>query len=149
MPDLAFSTLADAMRALADAGLAVGDVTAVDSGRAGDTVLGSSPDSGARLDEGATVSLTVASGFNRVPHVVGLSREEALVALQRAGFTVAIGTRRTAGVAPGTIVGTDPGEGAALTLATTVTLLEAEVSPRPTEPPQTATPTPTPEPGAR
>ena len=146
VPQLAFSTLADASRTLADAGLEVGELVVVDSERAGDTVLGSSPAAGERTAPGAVVSLTVASGFNRVPHVVGLSRADALAALQRAGFTVAIGTRPVAGVAAGTIVGTDPGEGASLALATTVTLLEAELPPRATPQP-TVTPTPTPEPG--
>ncbi|RXZ66934.1 protein kinase domain-containing protein [Agromyces albus] len=146
VPQLSLSTLADAMRTLADAGLEVGELVVVDSERAGDTVLGSSPEAGTRTAPGAVVSLTVASGFNRVPHVVGLSRADALAALQRAGFTVAIGTRPVAGVAAGTIVGTDPGEGASLALATTVTLLEAELPPRATPSP-TPTPTPSPETG--
>jgi serine/threonine-protein kinase len=149
VPDLALSTLADAVRALTDAGLEVGEFSVVESDRAADTVLASTPAAGARTAEGSVVSLTVASGFNRVPQVVGLSRAEALVALQNAGFTVAIGTTRTAGVAAGTVVGTDPGQGVSLALTTTVTLLEAEAPPRPTSspPPPTGTPTTTPEPG--
>lgn len=149
VPDVAFSTLADAKRALTDAGLEVGELTVVESEHAGDTVLASTPAAGTRAAEGSVVSLTVASGFNRVPPVVGLSRAEALVALQNAGFMVAIGTTRTAGVATGTVVGTDPGQGTSLALTTTVTLLEAEPPPRPTPSPPapTGTPTATPEPG--
>ncbi|WP_448811394.1 protein kinase domain-containing protein [Agromyces bauzanensis] len=146
VPDVASATLAEAKRVLTDAGLVAGELTVVESERPADTVLGSSPEAGARAVEGSTVALTVASGFNRVPHVVGLTRAEALAALQRAGFTVALGTRRVAGVAAGSVVGTDPGEGVSLQLATTVTLLEAEATPRPTPPP-TSTPVPTPEPG--
>ncbi|WP_084512162.1 protein kinase domain-containing protein [Agromyces subbeticus] len=149
IPDVTLSSLADAQRALADAGLEVGELLVVESEHPGDTVLGSSPSAGASADEGSVVALTVASGFNRIPRVIGLSRAEALAALQNAGFTVAIGTTRTAAVAHGTIVGTDPVEGASLMLKTTVTLLEAEPPPRvtPSPPPPTATPPSSPEPG--
>jgi serine/threonine-protein kinase len=127
----------------------VGELAVVESAHPGDTVLGSSPSAGASADEGSVVALTVASGYNRIPRVIGLSRAEALAALQNAGFTVAIGTTRTAAAAHGTIVGTDPVEGASLMLKTTVTLLEAESPPRstPSPPPPTSTPPSSPEPG--
>lgn len=145
VPDVASSSLPDAIRSLTDAGLAVGEVAAVDSERSADTVLASSPGAGAALETGSTVSLTVASGFNRIPEVVGLERADALMALQRAGFTVSIRSRPTAGVDAGSIVGTDPGSGVLLAVTTTVTLLEAAAAPRETTPPTpTATPTPTP-----
>lgn len=147
VPDVAFLTLPDAIRALTDAGLEVGELTVSNSERAADTVLTSSPAAGAALDPGGAVSLTVASGFNQVPGVLGLTRADALSSLQRAGFTVSIGSRPTAGVDPGTVVGTDPGEGVSLALGTTVTVLEASAPPRTTPTPTptpTMTPTPTP-----
>ncbi|WP_395244614.1 PASTA domain-containing protein [Agromyces sp. MMS24-K17] len=141
VPDVVAGTLDEALRALADAGLEAGTYTVVDSERPGDTVLASTPSAGEPLRRGAAVALTIASGFNRVPSVTGLGRGEALAALQRAGFTVAIGSRQVAGVAGGAIVGTEPATDAQLALGTTVTLLEAETPPRATP---TPTPTPTP-----
>ncbi|GAA1757792.1 protein kinase domain-containing protein [Agromyces humatus] len=144
VPLVAFSSLAEAMRALADAGLEAGELTVVDSAHAADTVLDSSPAAGTPVAVGASVSLTVASGFNRVPRVAGLTRTEALGALQGAGFTVALATIST-DVLPGTIVGSDPAEGTALALGTTVTVLESD-GPAPASLPPAATATPSPAP---
>ncbi len=91
VPELAGLAIGDAMRALAGAGLAVGDVVHADSPYARDIVLEASPEAGHRVAAGAAVGLTVASGRNVVPDVAGHGREAAVAALTAAGFAVAFG----------------------------------------------------------
>lgn len=145
VPEVRGLSVDDAMRALADSGFAVGEVTHADSPHPRDVVLEASPGSGRRVAVGAAVALTVASGWNVVPDVVGQSREAAMAAVAAAGFSVSFATRpAAAGTEPASILGTAPGAGTAAAVGGTVTIIEAAPEePRPTP---TATPTPRPTP---
>lgn len=81
---------AAAEQALTGAGLAVGEVTQEASGTVPEgQVLGSTPPSGSRVDEGSEVDLVVSAGPDtvQVPNVVGLTEDQARANLEQAGFT--------------------------------------------------------------
>lgn len=140
-----------ASRALATAGLAVGEIMSVDSERPIRTVLGSEPAAGTTLGAGGIVTLTVASGSNGVPDVVGAPEQPAIDAVAAAGF-VPIVTRQSSGAPTGTVTAVQPAGSTSLPLGATVSLVVAAPlpAPSPTTPPVTPTPTPTrtPTPGA-
>jgi eukaryotic-like serine/threonine-protein kinase len=128
-----FGTVADAERALAAVGLVVGAINRVDSPESADRVLGQSPVAGAELAPGASVDLTLASGYNAVPYVAGLDAATAAAMVQSAGFVLASPPADgTAGV-----LGTMPGSGAVVRVGVTVAL---RLAPAPTS---TETPAPT------
>ncbi|MGY1785200.1 Stk1 family PASTA domain-containing Ser/Thr kinase [Geodermatophilus sp. SYSU D00698] len=117
----------DAEAAVEAAGLEVGDVTpqVTDDEDAVGTVLATTPASGARVDEGTEVDLTVATAPDTVtvPQVVDLDEDRARTALENAGFTGSVNTEQADSLAEeGTVVAVDPEEGAAVAPATTVTL---------------------------
>jgi serine/threonine-protein kinase len=90
VPDVTGKTEADAVRALEDAGLQVGEVVrASDVEAAPGTVLLQEPAAGTEVDEGSAVALTLSSGPGtaEVPDVVGMDRAAAESALSAAGFT--------------------------------------------------------------
>lgn len=62
VPSLAGLSLADARSQLSSMGLTIGSIQAAESDKAKDTVLSSSPDNGAVVDKGSTVSLVVSAG---------------------------------------------------------------------------------------
>lgn len=140
-----------ARRALAAAGLAVGEVASVDSARPLGTVLASEPPVGASLQAGGYVALTVAGGSNAVPDVVGAVEQSAIDAVAAAGF-VPVVTRRTSSAPTGTVIAVQPAGATSIPLGTSVALEVAAPlpAPTPTAPPITPTPTPTrtPTPGA-
>ncbi|MFL2001323.1 serine/threonine protein kinase [Microbacterium sp. A1-JK] len=140
-----------ATRALAAAGLAVGEIMSVDSVRPIGTVLASQPAVGTTLAAGGFVALTVASGANAVPDVVGAPEQSAMDAVVAAGF-VPVVTRQSSSAPTGTVTAVQPAGSASLPLGTTVSLVVAAPlpAPSPTTPPVTPTPTPTrtPTPGA-
>ncbi|NEM07608.1 Stk1 family PASTA domain-containing Ser/Thr kinase [Geodermatophilus normandii] len=89
------------------------------------TVLDTDPDSGAQVDEGTEVALTVgvAPDTVTVPQVVDLDEDRARTALEDAGFTGNINSDQADSLAEeGTVVAVDPEEGTAVAPATTVTL---------------------------
>lgn len=154
VPALDRLSVAEATRALTDAGLTVGEVTLVDSPWPRDVVLGSDPPAGRRLSDRAAVRLTVASGSNAVPEVADLDRAAAAAALEEAGFVPSFATSPApADTEPGLILGTVPAAGVGLAVGETVTILEAAPEDRPPAPTPTPTPsrpapTSTPTPGA-
>ncbi|MBJ7348170.1 MAG: Stk1 family PASTA domain-containing Ser/Thr kinase [Thermoleophilaceae bacterium] len=72
---------------LKDAGFEV-EVTTRTSEKPEDEVIEQTPAAAAEADDGSTVKLVVASGFNTVPSVIDLTLEEATAKLQKAGFEV-------------------------------------------------------------
>lgn len=150
VPDLARHTVAEALRALADAGLTAGEIRRVDSPLAGETVLESTPAAGARLRAGEAVMLIVASGSHTIPDVAGQGRDAAAAIVQAAGFAPSFAYRSApAGTPVGAILGTDPAAGTVYAVGTSITILEAvpdapTPTPTPSRVPPTPTPTPTP-----
>ncbi|MCW2926585.1 MAG: hypothetical protein JWM86_553 [Thermoleophilia bacterium] len=51
------------------------------------TVVGTEPRAGSELAAGERITLLVANGFNQIPDVEGLGREDAMTALANAGFS--------------------------------------------------------------
>jgi serine/threonine-protein kinase len=154
VPALERLSVAEATRALTEAGLVLGAVTLVDSPWPSDVVLGSEPAAGRRLSVRAPVALTVASGSNTIPDVTGHDRTAAVAALEAAGFVPAFATRSApADTVPGLILGTAPAAGVGLAVGGTVTILEAvpedrRPTPTPTPTPSRPVPTTTPTPEA-
>lgn len=62
VPSLTGLSLSDARSQLSSMGLTIGSIQTAESDKAKDTVLSSSPDSGAVLDKGSTVSLVISAG---------------------------------------------------------------------------------------
>ncbi|HZB51909.1 MAG TPA: PASTA domain-containing protein, partial [Mycobacteriales bacterium] len=106
------------------------------------TVLGSQPKAGARVNEGARITLQVSNGRSALPDVVGKSDQEATRILNQDGWTT---IRRVTAIPPsdfeaGTVFRTDPTAGSFVGKDATITLyLAAE---KPTPPPTTTTPSP-------
>lgn len=124
--------LADAEAALRAAGLTLGEVTRVDSPWVAETVLRHDPAAGQLVEPGASVAVTVASGYNAVPDVAGLDVTAGRSRLEAAGFSVSSGDA----AADAVIVATRPASGVVVSVGTEVVLR--------TQPRSTATPTPTP-----
>ncbi|WP_134324168.1 Stk1 family PASTA domain-containing Ser/Thr kinase [Cumulibacter soli] len=76
---------ADAEKALKDAGLQVSAQTQ-DSKEAAGTVIAADQESGTKVDQSTTVTITVSTGNVEVPDVRGMSQDEAVAALNEAGF---------------------------------------------------------------
>lgn len=146
VPTLVLLTRDEAIAALAAAGLTVGDISVIDAPVHLDTVIESSAAAGEWLPVGTRVNIVVASGYNAVPAVSGLSAAEAEQAMQAAGFAPLIASRPALQSTPaGSIVGTDPGAGAVIAVGTQVVVWQAvaaEPTPEPT-PSSTVAPTPT------
>jgi len=141
VPDLAGLTLAEAHAAITQAGLAPGEVSAVESPFPEETVLRSSPAAGELMRVGASVALTIASGYNAVPDVEGLSREEAAALVEAAGFTPLFAYRATFEEARyGSTLGTLPLHGGLIAVGRAVTIFEAVPAiPEPTPTPSGTT----------
>lgn len=140
VPDVAQLQLAEASERIAAAGFVVGAVTSVDSRWTEGTVIETSPGSGDRAALGSTVAVTVASGYNTVPTVVGREVNAALESVAGAGFTTASAPTSTVGTG---VIRTDPAGGTRLVVGSTVTVFEPAPAPSPTPTP-TAVPTATP-----
>ncbi|WP_099898525.1 Stk1 family PASTA domain-containing Ser/Thr kinase [Streptomyces sp. TLI_171] len=108
VPDVTNRPLADAAKALADARLAAGASTeqfsdTVPKGQ----VISTEPAAGSKVSPNAPVSLTVSKGMHPVPDVNGMGKDEAVKALQGAGFSPQI-----AGLLPlGKVTGQSPAAG--------------------------------------
>ncbi len=97
VPEIKGQTLAQAQKAVEKEGLEVGDINNVFHDVAAEgVVVGSDPDPGAALKKGARVTLLVSKGpelFN-VPSVKGKPLDEAKTAMNQAGFSLIVGSRR-------------------------------------------------------
>lgn len=126
-----YGDLAAAQSALSAAGLDIGRVRSRDSGEPSGRVLGQSPASGTMASPGDTVDVTLASGYNRVPAVAGMTVTAAKAVLESAGFTVSVDGLDAAAI----VVDSQPSAHARLLLGVTVAVVvgpTAPVSPSPT-----------------
>jgi eukaryotic-like serine/threonine-protein kinase len=80
---------------------------------------------GGKLEKGSTVTLSVSQGpaIVAVPSVAGLTQDEALKRLEKAGFKVNAEQRYSKGVKRGLAIGTEPDAGTQLSTAQPVTLV--------------------------
>ena len=105
VPELTGRTEGEARRALEAVGLAVGDVTRVESTeRAKGEIVTSDPASGDAVAPATKVDLEVASGKVTVPNVVGLSLVDATARLTEAKLTVDGTTYRDSTQPPNTVI---------------------------------------------
>jgi hypothetical protein len=142
VPDVGGGSVVAAGVLLERAGLVLGTISEESSSAAAGTVLRSSPEVASTQNPGTAVNVVVASGFNAVPGVAGLSRDAASAAVQDAGFVALIEFENIQGVAPDTALRSDPGAATPLLLGRSVAIVVA-TAPAPLA---TSTPTPTPTP---
>jgi eukaryotic-like serine/threonine-protein kinase len=100
------------------------------------TVLEQSPPPGAREGVGATVTLVVSGGQRMVtvPTVTGMTRIEAQVLLEKEGFDVGDVQQAQSNSPPGTVIGTRPGAGSAVSAPSTVSIVVSSGAPAPSMP---------------
>jgi beta-lactam-binding protein with PASTA domain len=91
------------------------------SNRPPGVVFAQSPGAGTQLDDGQNVTISISSGRQAVPNVVGLQEQQAVQQLQNAGLKAEV--RRVASSRPkGTVLTQDPAGGVVAATGTTVTL---------------------------
>lgn len=100
------------------------------------TVLEQSPPPGAREGIGATITLVVSGGQRMVavPIVTGMTRIEAQVLLEKEGFDVGDVTQMQSSSPPGTVIGTRPAGGSAVSVPSTVSIVLSSGAPAPSMP---------------
>jgi serine/threonine-protein kinase len=123
VPDVRFETLDRARQELDAAGFAVDIERRADPAPV-DTVVGQAPRPGEKIDEGATVTLTVSNGPStvKVPDVLGLVERDARRRIRSAGLRAAIQKESSTSVLEGNVIRTDPGAGRAIERGDSVTL---------------------------
>jgi serine/threonine-protein kinase len=126
VPQLVGKSQADATQALITSGLKVGTVTPQTTSNADQVgkVLDSNPASGAQVDRGSKVDLTVGAAPNTipVPPVVGLSLDDAKTTLKTAGFT-SVNTAQVDSTKPkDTVISVEPTAGTQAAPGDTITL---------------------------
>jgi serine/threonine-protein kinase len=95
VPDVVGQTEDNARSALESANLRVGEVTEEESDEEAGTVIDQSPAAGEEVDRDSAVDLTVAAP-TPVPDVVDMTEDEAVAALEEAGFDVRVRDQETA-----------------------------------------------------
>ena len=129
VPDLIdFSSVADARKALADAGLAMGKVTEEDSDKPEGTVLRQDPEAYETVDAGSQWTSGCPTPRSRCPTWSGRTEAQARTDLFNQGFEVAYAPEvETTEFAPGTVVEQTPegGESAKKGSLVTLTLAKA------------------------
>jgi len=125
VPDVVGKPVAQARAALEGAGFVV-EVQAVDSDKAADTVVASTPQAGTQAAPGSTVILQVSTGTQqvKVPGVVGLPQQDAVSKLQAAGFKTSIVTQE-ADKPAGIVISTSPEADSKAAKGSTVTVVVA------------------------
>ena len=100
------------------------------------TVLEQSPPPGAREGVGATVTLVVSGGQRMVtvPTVTGMTRVEAQVLLEKEGFEVGEVVQAPSTSPSGTVIGTRPAAGTAVSVPSTVSVVLSGGAPAPSMP---------------
>ena len=106
-------TLDDARAALQAAGLTA-TVRGVNANVDRNVVADQSPDVGAALPPGGTVSLSVGTGSTTIPDVANMARDQALKTLQNYSFHVTVRDRRDPRIPAGVAIGTVPAAGTVL-----------------------------------
>ena len=148
VPDVTGMTVERAGAALADAGLATGKITQVQSTEGPEgTVTAQSPAAGDMANTGSPVDLEVvakpAPAAVAVPGVVGSSQALAESTLTGAGFVVVVSQAESDTVPAGTVASQDPQAGVMAEQGTTVRIVVSTGAPTPTPSP---TPTTSPSP---
>lgn len=126
IPDLVGRALPDARQVLAAAGLTLGAVETVLSSLPGDTVIRLAHPVGSALSRGAAVDLTVASGSNVVPDIIGTELVIAASAIQEAGFEVEFRSVGASALFGGRVVDADPEAGTIVRLGSPVVVTFAQ-----------------------
>lgn len=129
MPDIVGDNVADARAGLEDLGLRVRVVRVVAADPAG-TVVGQSPEAGAAVRDGGTVTLRVSTGTAEVtvPDVVGFDEAAARLQLESAGFDVRVTDQSTTDPAEdGLVVEQTPRGGSTARERALVTIIVARV----------------------
>jgi serine/threonine-protein kinase len=100
------------------------------------TVLEQSPPPGAREGVGAKVTLIVSGGQRMVtlPTVTGMTRVEAQALLEKEGFEVGEVAQAQSNAPPGSVIGTRPAAGTAVSVPSTVSLVLSSGAPAPSMP---------------
>jgi serine/threonine-protein kinase len=88
-------------------------------------VLQQTPPAGSREMEGSKVLLAVSRGqrASEVPAVVGMTREQAMIAIENAGFDVGEVTQRQTDEPPGEVIESSPAAGQRLSIPASVNLV--------------------------
>ncbi len=108
VPDVVDHDVFAAIGTLKDAGFEV-EATAADSPRPGGTILAQRPTNGHELEQGSTVTITVARTRATVPDVTTMNIDDAKVTLAKRGLlNVAITPDYRDDVDPGTVMSTTP-----------------------------------------
>jgi beta-lactam-binding protein with PASTA domain len=126
VPNVTGLAFEDATRRLAERGLrGVRGEERFHAASPKNTVLEQSPGPGARDVEGASITLVVSAGqqSTRVPSVNGMTREEAVRALEGAGFDVGDVAERPSNTPAGQVIESNPRAGAETTIPSTVSLV--------------------------
>jgi eukaryotic-like serine/threonine-protein kinase len=141
VPDVTGESESSAAAELREAGLAV-DSREQESDQPEGKVIGQSPDSGTRVEEGSTVTIFVSKGPGTVavPGLIGLTREQAASELHDAGLSVGVSEVPTTDPrSDGLVIRQSPTGGTRLRPGSTVTIFlgsfeEPTTPTTPTEP---------------
>ena len=149
VPDVVGSSREDAERTIQDAGLQVATSEEESEDEAPGTVLRQDPAAGTEIAKGKTVSIVVAEAPADVPvpGVIDATEEDAVQALEEAGFEVEV--ERTPVETPdedGLVTEQDPAPDTPRPQGSTVTITVGRFEPADPEPTATETPAPTVEP---
>jgi serine/threonine-protein kinase len=106
-------------------------------------VLQTSPEAGAQVAQGSTVTVTISKGPHQVPDVVGLNRSDAIKQIVDAGFKYDIRGDPKSTEAKGTVTDQLPPGGQPQPQGTTIVLFVSTYEPPPPPPTETPTPPPT------
>jgi eukaryotic-like serine/threonine-protein kinase len=113
VPQLRGKTLDDAQAALKAAGF-TSTVVGVNENVDKNLVVRQTPDAGAPLPPGATVTIIVGTGSTAIPAVTNLPRDQAATLLQNNSFKVNLTTRRDPRIPAGIAIATNPPAGMVL-----------------------------------
>ena len=124
VPSVLNAPRAEAEVTLRNRGFDTNVVPKADRQEAG-TVIGQNPPGGTRVDEGATITLTVSSGPGEavVPELLGMPRNAARKALLDAGFRVRVDEEPSSEVGENRVIRTSPDGGQRLERGEVVTLV--------------------------
>jgi len=127
VPDLTGLSADDATKALEAAGFEVKVVETESDAEAG-TVVDQSPEPGAMVAPGSTVTIIVSAGVAEilVPKVVGMTQEEATSTLEEAGYKVEVETTYDETIEKGIVISQEPEAGVSAEAGTVVTILVSD-----------------------
>ncbi len=121
VPDIVGLSQEEAVSALSEAGYADVEFVTQKSNEAEGSVLAVDPPAGTEATSDAHITVTVAEPF-RVPSVEGMTRDEAIAALEAEGYTVKTVSYITEDIQEGMAVSTDPAAGTVLASGSEVVL---------------------------